>query len=423
MSKGFKVHRYGYDRRQQKKRHVLKVILTVVLVLGACVAGWFLYEPVSGWIKEVAAEQKIRQEQKEQERLEAEREEQEQQQEPEEVTPEVPVPPVDDKPFAVHSCPMTAEELLDTAALPEKFRALAAEGWDGVILPLKDKDGLVRYESALEEVTSSQFQTASRYDLAAVVKAAKEAGLTPIGRLYAFRDRTATKTMHDAAVKFNYSKTNWIDNSAEAGGKSWLNPAHPEAQEYILSLLQEAADAGLRQIVLEGAQFPEGYSLNLATYAEKGTPVNKSEVLASFLTKAKKLADEHDCRLWAAVPVSVTSGVNRIPYGENVGSVLRAVKDIVVDVAPAQFGKGLESETLTLKDPVRDPYGTVRAALAASPILKNEDFTLAAEVQGYTAPLPSSHNLTYGREQIDLQIKAIEEFGIECHIVDPLGTQ
>lgn len=42
------------------------------------------------------------------------------------------------------------------------------------------------------------------------------------------------------------------------------------AQGYILSLLGETADNGLEVLILEGVQFPTGYSLNLGHLRRKG---------------------------------------------------------------------------------------------------------------------------------------------------------
>ena len=62
------------------------------------------------------------------------------------------------------------------------------------------------------------------------------------------------------------SPVNWIDDSKANGGKPWLNPNDKEAQDYIIALVEEAAGNGLGAILLDGVQFPEGVSLNLATY-------------------------------------------------------------------------------------------------------------------------------------------------------------
>ena len=71
--------------------------------------------------------------------------------------------------------------LYDMAALENRLSALAAKGYTGAVFTLKDEDGLVLYQSALEDVTGNTAQTAQRYDLPAVIAKIKAAGLTPRG--------------------------------------------------------------------------------------------------------------------------------------------------------------------------------------------------------------------------------------------------
>ena len=65
--KEYKVKRYGRDRRHQKTAATLKTVLMVLLIAGACAAGWFLYDPISAWLTEKAEEHQQRQEQQRQE--------------------------------------------------------------------------------------------------------------------------------------------------------------------------------------------------------------------------------------------------------------------------------------------------------------------------------------------------------------------
>ena len=58
--KEYKVRRYGRDRRRQKKAAAAKTALMVLLIAGACVAGWFLYDPISAWLTEKSIERQER---------------------------------------------------------------------------------------------------------------------------------------------------------------------------------------------------------------------------------------------------------------------------------------------------------------------------------------------------------------------------
>ena len=342
--KEYKVKRYGRDRRHQKTAATLKTVLMVLLIAGACAAGWFLYDPISAWLTEKAEERQQRQEQQRQE-------EQNQNQPGNPENPGTTDEPTAEQTALPESCAVLDTAVLyDMAALENRLSALAAKGYTGAVFTLKDEDGLVLYQSALEDVTGNTAQTAQRYDLPAVIAKIKAAGLTPVGRLWAFDDHTAGRKLTDATVKYNYTETNWIHNDKEAGGHTWLNPMSERAQGYILSLLGEAADNGLEVLILEGVQFPTGYSLNLATYAEKGVTVDKSKVLADFTAKAAAAMKARNVSLWTALWLGDLSGES-VRLGGSPLTVMASAENCLIKAAPEQFA--------TRKAPLEESIYTV----------------------------------------------------------------
>lgn len=393
--KEYKVKRYGRDRRHQKTASVLKTVLMVLLIAGACAAGWFLYDPISGWLSEKAVERQQRQE------------EQNQNQNPGPTDGEEPGS-TDDLTQQQTTLPencavLDTAVLYDMTALENRLSAMAAAGYTGAVFTLKDEDGLVLYQSALEDVTGNAAQTAQRYDLAAVIAKIKAAGLTPVGRLWAFDDHTASRKMPEAMVKFNYTETNWIHNDKEAGGHSWLNPMSERAQGYILSLLEEAADRGLEVLILEGVQFPTGYSLNLATYAEKGVTVDKSKVLADFTARAAAAMQEKGVSLWTALWLGDLSGES-VRLGGSPLNVMASAGNCLIKAAPEQFA--------TRKAPLAESIYTVMHPWWSSLSKKlPAGVTLAAEVQGYAPAAELWQGSNWGETQRTEQIRAAQEAG------------
>lgn len=412
MRKEYKVRRYGYDRRRQRRNHALRTVLLVILIAGACVAGWLLYKPVSAWLQEESnSYAERRQEQREQQ--EQQRQEQEQQNTPagspdEPDEPSVPA----DSTFPKKTATLAAGELADVAALESRLQELAAAGYDGILFDLKDDAGQVLYQSTLEAVTQNPKQTAARYDLTALIAAAEKAGLTPVGRMVAFRDGTAGRMMKNATVKYNYTETNWLDNAADAGGKSWLNPNSGAAQEYILSLLEEAAKQGLRCIVLDGVQFPIGYSLELATYGPKGTVVDRSTVLAAFVMRATAAMRQQGCAVWTSLKIGnlITPGGC---YGDTPEELLTAGTDyFVLDIAPEQLLARREAMP-------QQPYERVHAALEQLLGSREDDsFYWVAAVQGYAPTTAWPYDTPFGESQINDQIRAARDYDALGVIVD-----
>lgn len=396
--KEYKVRRYGRDRRRQKKAAAAKTALMVLLIAGACVAGWFLYDPVSAWLTEKSIERQERR--AEEERLRQE-EQNQNQQGGEQDDPNTPAP---EQPALPESCAVLDTAVLyDMTALENRLSEMAAQGCTGAVFTLKDSDGLVLYQSALEDVTGNAAQTAQRYDLAAVITKIKAAGLTPVGRLWAFDDHIAARKMPEAMVKYNYTETNWIHNDKDAGGHTWLNPVSERAQGYILSLLQEAADYGLEAVILEGVQFPTGYSLNLATYAEKGVTVDKSAVLADFTAKAKFAMQAKGVSLWTALWLGDLSGES-VRLGGSPLDIMALAEDCLIKAQPEQFA--------TRKAPLEESIYTVMHPWWSSLAKKLPDgVTLAAEVQSYAPAANLWQGSGWGETQLTEQIRAAQEAG------------
>ncbi len=409
MAKDFKIKRYGYDRQHKKKQNLKKALLTLAAVAAAGLVGWFLYEPVYNFVTGFELPQLSPAEPSSPSQTPGE------ENPPEEPSssqlPEEPGSSQEGLPGTMAYLPTAL--LADPTGLSARLEELKAQGIQGVVFDLKSPEGIVLYQSSLEIVADNLAQGAGAYDLEAAVTAIKAAGLTPVGRLWAFRDRTSTAIMYDAAVKYMDSNINWIDNSQAAGGKPWLNPNSTQAQDYILALIGEAGAKGVPAVILEGMQFPEGYSLELATYGTQG-PVDKSGILADFAAKAREAGEAAGCQVWPVVSLAATTGVYEVPYGSDPAKILEAAGCGVINVQPEQFGAGVATEQLTLSNPALDPYLTVKTGLEASEEVLEGEAELAVMVQAYTSTtLPEGSNKAYGSQEIADQVRAAEEAGIE----------
>ena len=431
--KEFKIKRYDHARVQKRKQGARAAAATVLLGVAALVVGWTAYPPVYDFITSWEPPAPSAPEP------------------PDPVPgPAVPEPPSvipEEEPEQEAVFPSSAvylppEIMEDEERLEQELASLKEKGVTGIVFDLKDATGIVRYQSELERVALNRAQSETAYDLQQKTARLRQAGMTPVGRLYAFRDRTATAHMYESAVKYMNSTVNWIDNSQANGGKPWLNPNNTEAQDYIIALAEEAARNGVGTILLDGVQFPEGVALDLATYGNTG-PLDKSAILAGFLARAKAAGDRTGSQVAVTVNLISAAGLSDVRYGDDVGSLLAAAGCGVVEVMPEQFGNGVTSEVLTLSSPALDPYKTVSQGLkAAGPALgletdgdgeegegETEDgeeaprVPLAAVIQAYTSGILSqSGNKPYGPEEVEAQVRAVRQAGIEEMIyLDPAG--
>lgn len=160
--------------------------------------------------------------------------------------------------LSYHGVIMPVAEMWRTGdSLAAYFQSLRDAGYDAVCMDLKTEDGRILYNTSVEEARLYRAVAESPVDLDALVKAAKDAGLSPIARISALKDPLAPHVDNENSFGFNNTNEyNWLDDSPANGGKPWLNPYMPKARAYVAAFCAEAAGKGFDAILLSNVNFP-----------------------------------------------------------------------------------------------------------------------------------------------------------------------
>lgn len=170
----------------------------------------------------------------------------------------------------------------DENALNKKLSEAKKSGFNSVMLDFKDEDGSVLFPSA--SAVQEQYDAKNRIT-AGTLEQIKSEGFTVIARIYCFRDSSAPQRT-GAYVYADAELTEpWFDKASALGGRVWLNPADSRAQNYLLSVISEAADFGADCIYLQGAEFPVS-SENPPVFTEDDASLSRNFILLSFIEKA-----------------------------------------------------------------------------------------------------------------------------------------
>lgn len=183
----------------------------------------------------------------------------------------------------------SAEQAASTA------QSLVAEGVRYAVVPCKDSQGYVYYQSGVATAQSSI--SATTFD-AAAVQALKDAGVTPVAAICAFQDPLAPYVDRSLAVRYQDTDYFWLDAAADAGGKPWLNPYSDGAVSYITSLIDEVRAMGFEQVWLTGVQFPTTAGRDKANYGDTAG-VTMGQRLAQVLSTWQAGGD-----CWVEYPLS-----------------------------------------------------------------------------------------------------------------------
>ncbi len=208
--------------------------------------------------------------------------------------------------------------LTDQSALSTTLQQAKAAGFTAVLFDMKDADGTLYFRSVSAQAEQVNSYAAGALDsgaLRAAIAAIREAGLSPIPRLYAFCDNAAARVLADARV---YPTGNpswvWYDNKPDAGGKAWLNPYADAAHLYLIDLAKELRDAGAAAVLFDGVQFPAQTSG--AYFGEDAATKTRADALTAFISAAEQLLGEH-CPVVLAHTADSALGNKTQVYGGN----------------------------------------------------------------------------------------------------------
>lgn len=409
MGRPYKIKRHKRIYRRSAGNIILRVLIIVAAVAALFGIGWMLYTPVSDWISQRQNPDAavIGESSAQSDGLDVDETTSDQSGVSEETETE-------DQQQAVLSQAQTAYLPIETVADEQQFAQaleLAKEqGYDSILFDLKSSDGTVNYPISYNPSTDALVTGTTTVDLNAVVQQIRDAGLVPMASIYTFRDHRYPSANNAAATQYMDSDFLWVDNDPEKGGKAWLNPFSQQAQDYIRKIVDDACAARFEQIVLQGIQFPEGYSLDMIDYGEHASD-DKHAFLQQYLQEMTTYAEGKGVELTALFPAtSVLGGETKMYFGD-VSTIIgdSAVLDLRLEV----FGNGIQTDLLSIPDPSADIYNTVKTASAAvNQQLSGKELTVMVDGSGLS------------EDEVASLIQGASESGIErCIVFEPSLAQ
>lgn len=147
-----------------------------------------------------------------------------------------------------------------------------ADGYDGVILPMKTADGALGYVSALP-LAADAGASSGDPDRNVVLRALNDTpGLYTVAQVSCLRDSALVREEPGLSLH-RVSGSPWLDESRQG----WLDPAQPQVQSYLIGLCRELAQLGFDEILLTDCGFPTQGDLDSLRAVEE-----KEETLETF---------------------------------------------------------------------------------------------------------------------------------------------
>ena len=277
---------------------------------------------------------------------------------------------------------------------------------NAVELDLKDESGIVGYDSTVplaKEIGAVQ----ASYSLSAAVAELHAKGIRVIGRVVAFRDPVLAKAAWERGNK------DWVvqDGAGQPLGAygGFSNFAHPDVQAYNLGIADEAARAGVDEILWDYVRRPEGA---LPTMVFPGLQGSVADAIAGFLGKGQAML--RPLKVLQGASVFGVAATRPDQIGQDVTTIARHTDYVAPMLYPSHWNRG----EYGVADPNRQPYDIVKASLA--------DFVAEVAPTGRTlAPWLQDFDdgVPYGDAEVQAQIAAAKDLGVDSWLLWNPRTQ
>lgn len=178
---------------------------------------------------------------------------------------------------------LSAEALQSADALQQALAKARSDSPNGklLVIPLKVQGGAVLYQTNVE--TAKQCGAAQgNLTLPQITAAAMEQGWMPVAECSLLYDNLLPKFRVEAGYQ-TADGSQWLDNSADNGGKPWASPLSTVTLQYLTELTQEIAASDFSQIWFADAVFPPFRDSDLAYIGSSVEAENRRTGMQQFL--------------------------------------------------------------------------------------------------------------------------------------------
>ncbi|MTI85533.1 MAG: hypothetical protein FH756_16965 [Firmicutes bacterium] len=272
-----------------------------------------------------------------------------------------------------------------------------------VQLDVKDESGRMGYDSNVamaNEIEADNDWLPIRDILADL----RDRGIYSVARIVVSRDPVLAQNKREYMVK--------SQSGTPLGGGVWVNPRSRDVWKYNVDLAKEAYELGFDEVQFDYIRFPEGEAAWSANYGEEDKRP-KVEVITDFFSYAREEIGWNK-RLSAAVFGFIGYAKDDLRIGqrpERMGPYLDYMSPMVY---PSHYSPG----NYGFANPNANPYGMVDKSLADfERLLHPTGCKIRPWLQSFTLGAPR-----YGREEIQAQIKATEDHGINTWLLWNAGV-
>ncbi|WP_232305976.1 putative glycoside hydrolase [Pontibacillus litoralis] len=285
---------------------------------------------------------------------------------------------------------------------------------NSMVIDIKEDAGILTYQpdkgSPYHDIGKDYIE-----DPRAILETLEEKEIYPIARIVVFKDNKLAEKRPD--LSFQKNGEVWTNSRGEA----FVNPFQKEVWDYNISIAKKAAEMGFKEIQFDYVRFPEGFETRdkELTYSEgeyadtEGDNVQKRvTAVTDFVDYAYQQLEDYDID----VSVDIFGYAATIPEAPGIGQNFSKIAN-EVDVISSMIYPSHWTSYFGINNPDEEPYRTILeyAKVENERLGELEDPpTSRPWIQDFEAPwLYSGAPKQYGKAEVEAQIKALNEQGIQ----------
>ncbi|TWT04848.1 putative glycoside hydrolase [Planomicrobium sp. CPCC 101079] len=257
-----------------------------------------------------------------------------------------------------------------------------------------------------------------------ILEVLEEKEIYPIARVVVFKDSVLAKERPD--LSFVDGASVWKNNS----GDSFVNPFLKEVWDYNVQIAIEAAKLGFKEIQFDYVRFPEGFEKRAETleysmgdYEDSNLdPVQRRvEAVTDFVAYAREQLKPYDVE----VSVDIFGYSATLPEAPGIGQNFSKISENV-DVISSMIYPSHWTSYFGIAKPDLEPYKLVSEYAKVENKKLSElksPPTSRPWLQDFTASyLGSGNYMNYGKAEVEAQIKALKDNGIDEYLLWNAGN-
>lgn len=244
---------------------------------------------------------------------------------------------------------LSESALESSQALSAELKTAADNGFETVLVPLKNDAGYLLYRSQIDEIKDTELVIGTM-PLGQINSIISAAGLSSAAVIPTLLDSTSPSFVDDCGIRFADDSYGWLDNTVEAGGKRWLDPFRAGTSAYFGLLAAEIKAGGFDALLLSDLRFPTFYPYDESILNAQFFTTTRYTALVDVFNSAAASGPEQTAPLVSLADLLAGYG-STFPRTAEILSDRSFSGTIYVEFTASDFGNTLqisENETLTL---------------------------------------------------------------------------